>query len=328
MNPKLLTLIEDMLDAKTKVSTDIEVILKDVEIRKKLQDRLPELNPSLLPNPTLEFKEEIASRNDAEAIILVAGRPVLFVQNDSFVAPVGNLWQDVLKKSQIFIESAIKAVGRIEVRNHPRLPWIGTAWLVAPDILVTNRHVAVEFAAKENNKFVFRHHPNGRVIRASIDFKVEHKIDMEAEFKIEEILYIEDNIKLSNGSTSPDIAFLKISSGSSLSTPISLLSESVEPDRNVAVIGYPARDSRNSSQVMDRIFGNIYNVKRLHPGKIVTVTPSHITHDCSTLGGNSGSVVLDLETGKAVGLHFGGSYRKENYAVSASVIRERLDKIS
>ena len=41
-------------------------------------------------------------------------------------------------------------------------------------------------------------------------------------------------------------------------------------------------------------------------------------HDASTLGGNSGSAVIDLETGEAVGLHFAGSYLQANYAVPAS----------
>lgn len=49
-----------------------------------------------------------------------------------------------------------------------------------------------------------------------------------------------------------------------------------------------------------------------------------VTHDCTTLGGNSGSVAFDYTGGQAVGLHFGGSYLKANYAVPASVVAERL----
>ncbi len=48
-------------------------------------------------------------------------------------------------------------------------------------------------------------------------------------------------------------------------------------------------------------------------GKIVPAA----THDCSTLGGNSGSAVLDLENGDVLALHFGGAYQKQNYAVPA-----------
>ncbi|MCT7341310.1 hypothetical protein N5K55_13525 [Pseudomonas aeruginosa] len=50
----------------------------------------------------------------------------------------------------------------------------------------------------------------------------------------------------------------------------------------------------------------------------------YLTHDCSTLGGNSGSAVLSIDGGEVVGLHFGGQFRKTNYAVKASVIRSLL----
>ena len=40
-----------------------------------------------------------------------------------------------------------------------------------------------------------------------------------------------------------------------------------------------------------------------------------MTHDSSTLGGNSGSAVIDVATGTVIGLHFAGEYLKANYAV-------------
>jgi endonuclease G len=94
-------------------------------------------------------------------------------------------------------------------------------------------------------------------------------------------------------------------------------------DRDVVVIGYPARDFRSDLDVQDRIFGGKFNVKRLQPG---TVRPrakiasfenvvNAITHNSSTLGGNSGSAVIDVQTGHVVALHFAGEYLKANYAV-------------
>ena len=44
-------------------------------------------------------------------------------------------------------------------------------------------------------------------------------------------------------------------------------------------------------------------------------TSPRVTHDSSTLGGNSGSAVIDIETGTVVGLHFAGRYLEANYAV-------------
>ena len=55
---------------------------------------------------------------------------------------------------------------------------------------------------------------------------------------------------------------------------------------------------------MRRIFADIYNVKRLQPGTVtVSGDPDKLLrHGCSTLGGNSGSPVTDLETHQVLGL--------------------------
>jgi endonuclease G, mitochondrial len=44
-------------------------------------------------------------------------------------------------------------------------------------------------------------------------------------------------------------------------------------------------------------------------------------------GGNSGSVVLSLSTGNAVGLHFAGRFLEANFAVSSRVVAQRLDDL-
>ena len=95
--------------------------------------------------------------------------------------------------------------------------------------------------------------------------------------------------------------------------------------REVAVIGYPARDDRNDLTVQDRIFNRIFMVKRLQPGQIRARSQvqsfqnrvNALTHDSSTLGGNSGSAVIDLTNGRVVALHFAGVYLEANYAVPA-----------
>jgi endonuclease G len=100
-------------------------------------------------------------------------------------------------------------------------------------------------------------------------------------------------------------------------------------DRLIGVVGYPARDGRNDSNAMSKVFGDIYNVKRFSPGKITDASTKDwfFDHDCSTLGGNSGSAVIELETGHAVGLHFSGGYRHSNYAVRADALEKLLTKL-
>ena len=57
----------------------------------------------------------------------------------------------------------------------------------------------------------------------------------------------------------------------------------------------------------------------------MAVTPDgRLNHDATTLGGNSGSVVMDMATGQAVALHFGGFEGDRNMAVQAPVVADRL----
>ena len=65
-----------------------------------------------------------------EAIILLVGRPALLIQEGKFFPPP-ELWAK-LENSRDAIQTAIQSVGRIEVKGHPAMDWIGTGWLVAP----------------------------------------------------------------------------------------------------------------------------------------------------------------------------------------------------
>jgi hypothetical protein len=103
--------------------------------------------------------------------------------------------------------------------------------------------------------------------------------------------------------------------------PLALAAPEIgDAEHLVYLIGYPATDNQGITppEVLTRIFGGIYEVKRLQPGTITAISKAlpRFAHDCSTLGGNSGSCVVDLETHKVIGLHFSGSYRDTNYAVA------------
>ncbi len=256
-----------------------------------------------------------------ETIVLRTGRPVLAISQDKaqliFNAGDSQIWRDRLTTAEPLLTPAIRAVGRVEVSAHPDFSWIGTGWLVAPDVIVTNRHVALEFGQASGAGFVFRSGTFGRKRRASIDFLEEVGRSAERVAKVREIMHIEDE----NG---PDVAFLRIEA-SGLAPHIALAEGSTRAEQQIAVIGYPARDSRIPDQdLMEQIFGDVYDKKRLAPGQVRDAAATELQHDCSTLGGNSGSVVLDLATGKAVGIHFAGRFLEANFAVPAAVIAERL----
>lgn len=108
----------------------------------------------------------------AEAVIQIKNRPALLIQNNKFEEPRTKYWKDLLEPFRATIEKAITSVGRIEVTNHPDYVYVGTGWLVAEDIIVTNRHVAQTFAYQERGEFIFQKNLfTERTIGVEIDFR-------------------------------------------------------------------------------------------------------------------------------------------------------------
>ena len=289
--------------------------------KKAVRNTLPIRSKSLIGERDVSI-ESIANRptedETYEAIVLLFGRPALLIYQDGFEEPVSEVWKQRLNPLKERLKSVIRAVGRIEIKNHPSYDWVGTGWITEGNILVTNRHVAKVFGRKKGKSFSFIPNHLGVTMDVNIDFKEEYQNDDEREIQISEIMYIAPDHE-------PDLALLKIEAEIS---GIGLQSEYMD-EAYVATIGYPAFDLRNGQDQMLSIFRDIYNVKRIQPGMIKEKLPGNIfLHDCSTLGGNSGSPVIDLATCKAVGLHFGGKYLKTNYAVDAKHIMDAINKVA
>jgi endonuclease G len=259
-----------------------------------------------------------------EAIVRRFGRPVLLIRNDTFEVPASDTWKAILYPYKSKLDGAIPSVGRVElVSSVP--PYLGTAWMISKDIAITNRHVALEFARRQNGGWDFRRNPVGQKARVRVDFKEEYSQTNALEVEVEEILFVSEL-----QDTEPDLAFIRLKSTGPrpLPPPLPLYDGTMRVSQKIAVIGYPAEDPRNGAADQARIFANIFDVKRLAPGEITGVADGlAFTHDCTTLGGNSGSVVLDVETGTAIGLHFAGEYLLNNYAVRASTVLEFLKRV-
>ncbi len=243
-----------------------------------------------------------------EAIILLAGRPAILIQEGDFMEPP-KLWAS-LKDVKPQIKDSIRRVGRIEVSNNPNFEWLGTGFLAGKDVVITNRHVAVEFSKQAPDRsWIFRA-PMG----ASVNMLAELGSESSLTFKVTEIVGIHEE---------HDMAILRVEQISGTDKlpeplPIATTRPATLKGTKVYVIGYPAWDGRrNDPEPMKRIFAEIYNVKRLQPGEISgdTLAQFEVFHDCSTLGGNSGSPVFDLATHRVLGLHFGGRFLEKNHAV-------------
>lgn len=251
-----------------------------------------------------------------EAIVLLTGRPAILIQEGDFMEPP-KAWED-LKPMRAAVQAVIQRVGRIEVAGNPNFDWLGTGFLAGDGTVLTNRHVAQEFARNAApDAWTFR-----APMTASLDLKAEFGGQDSLEFAVTEIVGIHDAL---------DLAVLRVertSVAGALPDPLPVAAAAPTSaslvGRKVYVIGYPAWDGRrNDPEPMRRIFSEIYNVKRLQPGELSGAAPDafEILHDCSTLGGNSGSPVVDFETHRVLGLHFGGRYMEKNHAIPLWTLR-------
>jgi hypothetical protein len=181
----------------------------------------------------------------------------------------------------------------------------GTGFLLAPDLLLTNHHVVTKLSGGTD------------IIDpgdAEVRFVRELGAPDEAPVPVMKVLEFHPD---------EDAAILQLSPCAELEKrkPLSWSATPLAESARLVVIGYPSSDSRNPL-FMDTIFGGKLDVKRLAPGEFIGTKRGAVFHDCSTLGGNSGSPVVDMKTGKVVGLHRDGSFLARNEAVGAEALGE------
>jgi endonuclease G len=243
---------------------------------------------------------------------------VYLVHNDRVDLTTGlDTFDRSLEPHRAMFDAAVPSVGRVELEQH-RLDWAGTGWLVDEDLVVTNRHVADLFAeADGRGDFRFSLAAPGIPYEAAINFLNEQGRTAARAIEVKHIEYIAP-------ADGPDMALLRLSRP--VGSPIRLSRNPVSKGQPIAVIGYPADDYRNDAAAIEKYFGTVFDKKRFAPGYVKAAQSGRYAfqHDCTTLGGNSGSPVIDLDSGDAVGLHFAGSFKKSNFAVTAETISRML----
>ena len=248
----------------------------------------------------------------AEAIVHRTKRPSHKIEDGKF-SPFPGEFGYLTKRGSIRkgLASAFKSIGRIDIPE--RSTYGGTGFVVGHNLVMTNRHVAELFTSGVGKTNV-----TIRLKESEIDFNDEPS-DIADGFPLTECVMIHPYW---------DMALFRadLPKAKSLSLAVTPYKELLKNKQDVAVIGYPARDPRNGVAAQREIFGSDFEVKRIAPGKVskrkkpvgskwLSKAVDAMAHDASSLGGNSGSPVFNVDTGEVVALHFAGRYLVENYAV-------------
>ena len=246
-------------------------------------------------------------------------RPSALCRRDSETPlPDGGNWlteqwtafQPVLKRLQ-------GSVARIERIDDPQPQTgtgrtsLGTGFLVAADVLMTAAHVVdlLSFSTGILERG-----------QAAAEFHGYFGTSGSELRQIVEVIAI-DSVH--------DLALLRIDSIATHDESRPVLNQiSVAPGTGhaICVVGYPLQDPRNPPSLVSVIFENRFGVKRAALGEITSCDDIRFSHDCSTLGGNSGSPVIDLVTGHVCGVHVSGQAMSRNDAVCGQIAQRFIDR--
>jgi trypsin-like peptidase len=194
---------------------------------------------------------------------------------------------------QAAVQPLLRSIGRIDDSNGGG---VGTGFLVAADLVMTNRHVLTALSRGSN-----------RLERGQARVMFVHEFNTLDDPPIAIIGVADIHQTL-------DAVLLKIDPVPAR-PQLTINPVAVPVGTQVAAIGYPFKDPVRNPLFADAIFGNQYGIKRAAPGEVTGTSASALYHDCSTLGGNSGSPIFSLADATVVGLHRDGYFTYRNEAV-------------
>lgn len=259
-------------------------------------------------------EEPTAEELTALEIVIRLMRPAVYTRNgvldDLPTKPGHDLFSEDYKRDwsdfRDRVADKVNSIGRIEKIAHGgAVQHVGTGFLVADDLLVTNRHVlgALTYGSEKLQEKAAR-----------VTFKQEYR-QRNDEADIIPILGVV--------SVHPDLDMALLQVTETGREPVEIdATPPVEGD-SVVVIGYPAKDKINNPLFLSSVFGNTYGVRRAALGEVLDgVGKLSFHHDCSTSQGNSGSPLFSLKTGKVSGVHRAGFFMYRNEAITGTPLAE------
>lgn len=269
------------------------------------------------PNPGLTPGEIQA----LHAFVHLIARPALrVIEGTTPGAP--EPWPE-LDQHRFMITHRIRSIGRLDTADGQP---VGTGWFVSPTLLMTNNHVAAGLCGINPHKDL--------EWRANLDDAVPVFNKRWEKFPDERPAWdpgdspsgADDSTGRLNRiiATHPilDMALLEVTNvtdAETLDLPLSADGPDEPGEERVYVVGYPAVFSHLyiHPELLKLLFGGTSAIvhKRVAPGLLRGRNNSTLKHDASTLGGNSGSAIIEFDSHRVVGLHYSGRYGTANYSV-------------
>jgi Trypsin-like peptidase domain len=268
-----------------------------------VQEALTALHNGVPPTPRQLSALERAIRVFRPSLVFIKGEVGDLPTEATAVFPE---W----RKFQHAVKPFLYAIGRIDKSGEETEgvdEKVGTGFLVAETLLLTNRHVLWELSGG-----------TGKLERgqAVVRFGQEYKTrgDQAAVAIIRTVAW----------HRALDLALLEIErpKARAASQPLKLETRPLSPGEAVVVVGYPFPDTIRNPLFVKQVYGDKYGIKRASPGEITDTEPPSVYHDCTTLGGNSGSPLLAMDTAGVVAVHGCGGFATRNEAVAGDSANE------
>jgi Trypsin-like peptidase domain len=270
-----------------------------------------------------------------EAVLHTRGRPALRVEGDSLEAlseekhPGSGFWRVIQDQHENAIIAATGSTGAVVVNDTlfaNGRPWVqGTAWLIAPDLVITNRHVLFP----PFGQALARRRPGAPTaariksdLEVSLDFAFDNGPARTQRYRVLEVPFVsapEDPI---------DVALLRIErlpSALAVPSPLRVAAATLEAREleRLYVIGHPGR-MPNVPEDVRLVFNDPDERKRVSYGETMDpddANPHDLVYDPSTIGGFSGGSVLAFGAGEVVALHYWGNATSGNRALTCAALR-------
>lgn len=228
-------------------------------------------------------------------------RPPLLVQDDQIILDP--------RSRPPFGEDRREGMGRLAAGVAAITPAgvravIGTGFLVGPSTLATAAHVVSELLDGQAELI------EGIAVAR---FGMEHdRTDRPAPIPIVSCVC----------HPTEDVALLELGEAPAGRGPLPMASApQLTAGSAILAIGYPSWQP--GPAYLEGLFDGIFERKRASPGEVIGAEERAVFHDASTLGGSSGSPVIDVASGRVIGVHTNGAFAYRNTGVVTSVMSQQ-----